>query len=360
MDSIFEKLYFSFTGQKMFVQNNFVPTESQIYQAEILFTTLQRKEEYESNFFDTRGRFMAEKSVMFLAGKNKQAMADAFFDEIFPNAYSLTYQYQCIPTFDIDNAYAFKGKGFMKNVGGMAKNIFLDSQRAMARFKTWTSQANDPYDTYDYIIQTCKSFGMRPLFFIQMGNYNNGFDTNINFKNSEGRKLIEYLSQHGDIGLHPSFASNSDAECLKREYNLLSEIIGRPITKSRQHFLMLRFPETYRSLINLGITEDYSMGWSSQIGFRASTSRPFLWYDLQQEEFTNLTVYPFPCMDGTLHEYMNLSVDETLDEVSGLVAETRKYQGVFVPLWHNHSVNNRWEWKGWQTVFEQMLALACP
>jgi len=360
MESIFDKLYFSFTGQKINTPDNFVPSPAQLYQAEILFTTLQRKEEYGTDLFDEKGRFMAEKSIMHLAGKSKKPMVDAFFDEIFPGAYASIYPYQCIPTFDIDHAYAFKGKGFIKNAGGMAKNIFSDRKRASARFNTWLNPQADPYDTYDYIIQTCKSFGLRPLFFIQMGNYGNGFDTNIHFKNPEGRKLIEFLAEHGDIGLHPSYASNTDVEILKREYDLLSEISGKSITKSRQHFLMLRFPETYRRLIDLGITEDYSMGWSSQIGFRASTSRPFLWYDLEKEEFTNLTVYPFPCMDGTLHEYMNLPVEEAIDEISNLVAETRRHQGVFVPLWHNHSVNDQWEWNGWQTVFEQMLALGCP
>lgn len=360
MDSIFEKLYFSFVGQQMLIQNNFVPTPAQIYQAEIIFTTLHRKEEYNSNSIDSKGRFPAEESAMYMAGKNNQAIVDAFFDEIFPNAYSSIYRYQCVPTFDVDNAFAFKGKGFVKNVGGMVKNIFTDRKRASARYKTWVGKTKDPYDTYDYIIETCKSFGMRPLFFIQVGNYNNGFDTNVNFKSSEGRNLLKYLAQHGDIGLHPSYASNSDVEILKREHGILSELIGSPITKSRQHFLMLRFPETYRRLIDLGITEDYSMGWASQTGFRAGTSRPFLWYDLEREAFSNLTIFSFPCMDGTLHEYMRLSTDEILDRITHLVNETRSYQGVFVPLWHNHSVNDRWEWEGRQTVFEQMLALACP
>lgn len=359
MSDIFEKIYQSFTGQKLAVPDGFIPTESQVYQAEIIFTTLQRKEEYNTTFFDGKGRFMPEKSVMFMAGKTRQPIVDQFFDDIFPRAYSALYQYQCVPTFDIDNAYAFKGKSLVKNAGGMVKNIFSDRQRAASRFQTWTGK-KDPYDTYSYIIETCRSFGLRPLFFIQMGNYNNGFDTNIDFNSREGKQLLQFLSENGEIGIHPSYASNTDKELLRKEFQTLSDIVGKKITKSRQHFLMLRFPQTYRNLLELGITEDYSMGWSSQIGFRAGTTRPFLWYDLEQEEFTNLTVYPFPCMDGTLHEYMNLSQEDALDEITRFVTQIRNHQGVFVPLWHNHSINDKWEWQGWQTVFEQMLALACP
>lgn len=360
MEAIFEKLYFSFTGQKLAAQNDFAPTEQQIRMAGSIFGTLQRQEEYEPTRLDDKGRFPAEQSALFAAGKHQTPLVDEYFDSLFPGAYNTQFTYQCIPTFDIDNAYAFRGKGFVKNAGGMAKNLFTDPKRAGARWQTWTSKQPDPYDTYAYIIKTCRSFGLKPLFFIQMGNYNNGYDTNINFRNPEARELLNYLAQHGDIGLHPSYASNADYELLQREYEHLCNMIGRSVTKSRQHFLMLRFPDTYRRLLKLGIKEEYSMGWPSQPGFRAGTTRPFLWYDWEQHEFTDLTVYPFAAMDGTLHEYARLSTDEALATVEKLVAETRRHQGIYVPLWHNHSVNNRWEWAGWQPLFEQMLALACP
>lgn len=359
MEAIFEKLYFSFTGQKLAAQNDFAPTEKQVRMAESMFGTLHRKEEYTPVSLDDKGRFPTEKSALVAAGKHLSPLVDEYFDSLFPRAYATQYAYQCIPTFDIDNAYAFRGKGRVKNLGGMAKNLLSDRKRAAARWQVWRGKP-DPYDTYAYLVETCRSFGLRPLFFIQMGNYNNGFDTNIDFRCGEGRKLLQYLSQHGDIGLHPSYASNTNDNLLKREYDLLSDGIGHPVTKSRQHFLMLRFPQTYRRLLALGIKEDYSMGWASQPGFRAGTSRPFLWYDWQHHEFTDLTVYPFAAMDGTLHEYAGLSTDQALATVEKLVAETRLHHGVYVPLWHNHSVNNRWEWAGWQPVFEQMLALACP
>lgn len=328
--------------------------------AESLFATLHRKEEYEPVALDDKGRFPAEKSALFAAGKHQIPLVDDYFDSLFPGAYATQYAYQCIPTFDIDNAYAFRGKGMAKNLGGMAKNLFSDPKRALARWQTWTGKQPDPYDTYAYLVETCRSFGLRPIFFIQMGAYANGFDTNIDFRCAEGRRLLQYLAQHGEIGLHPSYASNADAELLKREYNTLSETIGRPVTKSRQHFLMLRFPETYRRLLALGIREDYSMGWASRPGFRAGTSRPFVWYDWQHHEFSDLIVYPFAAMDGTLHEYSRLTPDQALSTVEKLVDETRRHHGVYTPLWHNHSVNNRWEWEGWQPVFEQMLAFACP
>lgn len=360
MESTFEKLYFSFTGE--FLPETYRAPDSplRVGEAGYFFETLQRFEEYKPQHLDHFGRFPAEKSQLYLTGKHKLPVVDAFFDDLFPGRYAERFKYQCTPTFDIDNAYAFRAKGFAKNAGGMFKNMLSDRPRAGARWKTWLNAGADPYDTYAYIVECCKSFGMRPLFFIQTGNYNNGKDTNIPFGGKDGRTLLQYLSAHGDIGLHPSFASNADTDLLKREHAQLSEIIGRPVTKSRQHFLVLRFPETYRRLVELGITEDYSMGWSSQVGFRAGTARPFLWYDMERGAFADLMVYPFACMDGTLHEYLNLPPGEAVDTAAALIDEARVRNGLFTPLWHNHSVNDRWEWRGWRTVFEQMLALACP
>lgn len=359
MDDIFERLYISFMGQKMPAERAFAPTEAQAAEARLLFGLLQRREEYAPARPDARGRFRPEDSAQFLAGRHTVPVVDGFFDTLFPGAYAARYAYQCIPTFDIDNAYAFRAKGWTRNAGGMAKNILSDRRRARARLSVWRGGL-DPYDTYGYIVDTCRSLGMRPLFFIQMGNYRNGVDTNIRFTDPAGRRLLEFLSAHGEVGLHPSVASNADADLLKREHGELSGMLGRAVTQSRQHFLMLHFPQTYRRLADLGIREDYSMGWSSQVGFRAGTSRPFLWYDLEREGFGELTVYPFGAMDGTLHEYLRLDPEAATRTVQPLITQTRMHQGVYTPLWHNHSVNDRWEWAGWQSVFEEMLAFACP
>jgi hypothetical protein len=348
-------LYYSFMGKAPSRE-----VHSPDGRAAQMFDTLQRAEEYYTAVLDDNGRFPAEASARHKSGLTDLPEVDVFFDSLFPGAYAKEYAYSCVPTFDIDNAFAFKAKGVWKNGGGMLKNILTDPSRALRRLAVWMNTKPDPYDTYEYILNTCASFGLRPLFFIQMGNYANGYDTNIPFDKQAGRELIQFLSERAEIGLHPSFASNADNTLLRKEYELLSELVGKPVTRSRQHYLKLRFPDTYRNLIALGITEDYSMGWASQTGFRAGTCRPFLWFDKEKKEFTKLKIFPFACMDGTLHEYLHLSPREAVDKASDLIEKTRRHQGVFTPLWHNHSVNNLWEWKGWQPVFEQMLALARP
>ena len=67
------------------------------------------------------------------------------------------------------------------------------------------------------------------------------------------------ISDHSKIGIHPSFASNTSFNKLEKEVGRLSKIINREIWRSRQHFLKVNLPETYRNLIELDITDDFTM-----------------------------------------------------------------------------------------------------
>ena len=127
------------------------------------------------------------------------------------------------------------------------------------------------------------------------------------------------------------------------------------MTKSRQHFLMLRFPETYRNLIANGISEDYTMGYADEVGFRASLCTPFYFYDLQKEEKTNLRIHPFAVMDATMNLYLKIKPAVALDYVRQLIDETKKVTGTFILLWHNESLSEVATWKGWKNVYEELI-----
>ena len=70
---------------------------------------------------------------------------------------------------------------------------------------------------------------------------------------------------------------------MKKEKNRLEGITNMQTKRSRQHYLRFSLPETYQQLIDLEIEEDYSMGYASHVGFRASTCTPFYFYDLDFE-----------------------------------------------------------------------------
>ncbi|MFT4758694.1 MAG: hypothetical protein ACI9LN_000656, partial [Saprospiraceae bacterium] len=132
----------------------------------------------------------------------------------------------------------------------------------------------------------------------------------------------------------------------------------KDVTKSRQHFLKLSLPKTYQNLLKTGITDDYTMGYATEIGFRASIAQPFLWYDLKSEKTTNLRIHPFQIMDVTLQQYLKLSPNEAIDRAIKIIESTKAIGGTFVSLWHNSSFSNEKKWRGWKRVYERILEAA--
>jgi hypothetical protein len=170
--------------------------------------------------------------------------------------------------------------------------------------------------------------------------------------------LIKYIADYNSIGIHPSFRSNSQPEQLKKEITRVSKVLKRNITNSRQHFLKLTFPETYRRLIENDITDDYTMGYSSDVGFRASICTPFYFYDLEREMPSKLKIHPFAVMDATLRYYMRVKPDKALSHIEPLIKEVRAVNGTFISLWHNESLSNMHPWDGWQNIYADMVKLA--
>ena len=157
------------------------------------------------------------------------------------------------------------------------------------------------------------------------------------------------------MGIHPSFKSAHYPSLVALEKERLVQICGHTISRSRQHFLRLQFPSTYRALLKAGIEEDFSMGYADAIGFRAWTSVPFRWFDLKREEITPLLITPFQVMDVSLQQYLGLTPEQAKEHLSQLIKTVRNTGGQFCTLWHNSSFDEEDDWKGWTSVYQHIL-----
>ncbi|WP_233188536.1 polysaccharide deacetylase family protein [Tenacibaculum sp. SG-28] len=149
-----------------------------------------------------------------------------------------------------------------------------------------------------------------------------------------------------------------DLALLKKEKERLESITNLPIKRSRQHYLRFSLPDTYQKLIDLEIEEDYSMGYASQAGFRASTCTPFYFYDLDFEIQTPLKIFPFAVMDTTLNDYMKLTPKQSLGKIRDLKNEVKKVNGTFITLFHNESLSAYQRWRGWSRLYGSMLKIS--
>jgi len=329
------------------------------------FFLVSRYEEYLPHIADPYNRFEADSSIAF---NNKflhlpvvnlwAAQLKKLVLERYPDLANRENSYQYISTIDIDNAWAFKHKGFMRTGGAYLRSlIHLDLTDIKERALTLAGQMHDPYDTYELLLDVQEEFKLQMIFFFLLGNYGVN-DKNISANNFSFQALIKHLADHAEAGIHPSFGSNENNNQVRIEINRLAQITHKPVTKSRQHFLKLHFPETYKNLINCGILEDYTMGYASQIGFRAGICSPFKWYDMDAEQVSPLTIYPFAIMDATLLYYMKLSPQEAVEKCAGIIKEIRNVKGTCITVWHNETISNWRQWAGWRDVYREVVKLA--
>jgi hypothetical protein len=113
-------------------------------------------------------------------------------------------------------------------------------------------------------------------------------------------------------------------------------------------------PVSYNDILQAGISEDYSMGYPDEPGFRAGIARPYNFYNVSADKLTKLRIVPFQVMDCTLYDYKKLEPESSRPVILKLVNETRNVGGLFVSIWHNTSLLDNEEWRGWRDVFEFM------
>lgn len=329
------------------------------------FYMLSRYEEYLPSDLDQHGRFQAEQSLAYQHNFLDKAVVNHWAEKLkmflqspYPGLKFKTSTYRYLSTIDIDNAFAFKAKGYLRLWGGLYKAIKRkDADDIKSRLAYVFLDQKDPFDVYDEIEDLHLEYRTKALFFLLIGK-NGAYDKNISLNQKAYQSLIKRLENNAEIGLHPSYQSNSSIDILQSETNHIESVIGNSIQNSRQHFLKLNLPYTYVNLIKAGITKDYSMGFASQAGFRAGICEPFAWFNLETNEKTKLEIVPFQVMDGTFNDYLKLSPEESLGRIQLLNAEVRRHNGLFVSLWHNESLSELRHWKGWKGVYEAILKIA--
>lgn len=326
------------------------------------FYLITRYEEYLLFKPDTHGRFSAQHSIAFKNGFLQQPIiniwASAFKKFLESNFAGLIFEERTFDysiTFDIDHAYNYRAKGLTRAFFGVLKNVVVGNfAKVKERLAVHLFKEKDPFDTYQYIADKQALYGFQPVFFFLLANFGK-YDRNNPIYNKQFQYLIKHISDTSIVGIHPSYASNEEDILLQKEINRLSEIIKRPVTRSRQHYIMLSFPVTYQRLLEHSIRHDYSMGYADTIGFRAGVANDFYWYDLVQDIKTPLKIHPFMAMDVTLKDYMKLSIDEAGEQLTKLIQDCKKVNGHFTLLWHNVSLSENEEWRGWRQVFENVL-----
>jgi hypothetical protein len=329
------------------------------------FYLLSRYEEYLPHQKDFFGRFAHENSLAFREGFLRLPLINIWIEDFkkalknkFP---SLTIHYSSFtffPTYDIDQAYSYKHKQWWRTAGGALRSVASGQWSIVAeRVNVLLGKQKDPFDSFDWMNDLHRRFDLKPIYFFLIPVKTGKYDKNISPANMAMQQLICEHSDHYSIGIHPSWQSGDDPEKLKFEILNLGHISGKQITFSRQHYIRFTLPSTYRQLIELSINSDFSMGYGSINGFRASVASPFFWYDLEKEQQTSLLLYPFCFMEANSFYEQKLSTQQAFEELKYYYEIVKSVNGILITIWHNSFLGTAKSFNGWKEIYEQFIWL---
>lgn len=330
-----------------------------------VFYLISRYEEYLPHTKDMHGRYDLKQSAAFTYSFLDVPLIDLWlfhFRQILESSFSIQLpkkEFQLLQSFDIDMAWKFLHKDKIRNYGAYLKSaIKADIKGMKQQISVMNEKVEDPFFSFPALKRLHEQYQIKPLFFILLAKRLSAYDRNTDPENPQMQKLVHQLAKCNEVGIHPSYQSHESKAILQEEIDCLSNIIKRPVSKSRQHFIKFTLPETYRNLIESGIKEDYSMGYALKNGFRASTSNSFLWYDLPVEKTSDLRIHPFAFMDASSKFHLKLSTDETFKEWTQIYRKIKEVDGTLISIWHNYILSNRGDEKSWLPLYEKVLKTA--
>lgn len=346
---------FETDGYKAFFKTSASDFQFDIFAAS--FYLLSRYEEYLPHEKDIYGRYSHENSLAFKNNFLHKPLINIWINDLtlrlktaFENIIFHPPVFKAILTYDIDIAWSYQHKGFFRNIGGFIKNPGLERLSVMLRIK------KDPFDAYDFIDKLHEQKQLSVLYFFLVADNVSKYDKNISPNKASMRELIKVHSNKYPIGLHPSWKSNNNITILKKEKAYLEEIANKQILNSRQHYIQFSLPDSFEKLIEAGINNDFSMGYGSTNGFRASFAGSFYWYNLAAEKMTRLKLFPFCFMDANSHYEQHQNTKDAFAELMHYKNECEKVNGLFISIFHNNFLGTDKKFNGWKEMYEAFIS----
>ena len=307
------------------------------------FYLLSRYEEYLPHVKDHHGRYPHTESLAYKNNFLEIPLVDIWVQkfknillEKFPSVVFPKKEFKHINVIDVASAYSFKKKGIIRTIGGVLADIAsFQFKEVFYRFVVLLGFKKDPYDNFSELIQLYKKHKVETIFFFLMADYS-VYDKNISVNNKQFGSLIKSVADYCKVSLMSSYEGFDNIETLKMERLRLVELIKRPVKRVRLRYYRLNIPYSYRSLSDAEFDEDFTMGYSDVIGFRASTCTPFSFYDISYEERLPLKITPFCVCNVAIRK--NKQTD-LLPGIFAMKSKVRELNGTFAAVFSNKYLN---------------------
>ncbi|MCL6264936.1 polysaccharide deacetylase family protein [Flagellimonas myxillae] len=323
------------------------------------FFLLSRYEEYLPHVKDSVGRFPAKESVAyqnkFLELPVVDLWAHKLFESLqerFPDLKNSNRNYSCTPIINVTASHCYALRGLARSLGGLLIDLGnFRIGKIIQRMSVLLGFKKDPYDNFYELVDVHKKFPVKSMFFFQFAKHS-AHDKNISPNNNKFRYLIKSVADYSIVSLSTSFLSSTDKQVLKEEKMQLANLINRPINYSRLRYNRVNVPMTYRNLIETEFTDDFSMGYTHEIGFRAGTCTPFHFYDINMEVRQPLKVHPFAVHDYALQPYKKR--EEIFAKMDSIYKVVREVNGGLIMVFSNELLGSSHK-IDWMELYQSLL-----
>ena len=263
-------------------------------------------------------------------------------------------------THDVDELKKYSLLPPARSIGGAIvrqKNLRLAFSIALEYLSCLAHLKKDPFDTFDYILGLERKYGIKSSFYFMAGG-GLEFDSCYSITEPKVVKLIKKIETEGcEVGLHASYNSYNDSEKIARGKRNLDRVIGSKSYGCRQHGLRWKSPDTWRVQQESGLLYDTTLTFAAHAGFRCGICLPFKPFDVIENRELNIWELPLIVMERSLQSpnYQNLQPEEAYEEIIQLIKTVKRFNGVFVLLWHNSAFDSLGDWAGWKEVYEKVM-----
>jgi hypothetical protein len=323
------------------------------------FFLLSRYEEYLPHVKDSVGRFPVKESIAYQHDFLELPVVDLWayklleaLQERFPDLETKEKSYSFTSIINVTTSHAYAMRGISRTLGGFLLDLGNFRFREIwERFSVLLRIKKDPYDNFFDLVEIHKKFPIKTMFFFQFAKHS-AHDKNVATTNNRFRYLIKSIADYSIVSLSTSFVSTSDKNVLREEKKQLGNLINRPISYARLRYNKVNVPATYRNLVETEFTDDFSMGYTHEIGFRAGTCTPFYFYDINTEVRQPIKIHPFAMHDYALVKYKTKEeVFEKMDRVYRLVKQVK---GDFILVFSNELLGGK-QPLDWMQLYQSML-----
>jgi hypothetical protein len=296
-----------------------------------IFYLISRYEEYLPHQKDAHGRYLSSNSILAHPDFNFAPIVEYWLNYLKeqlllrqPNLIFKNQHFQYIPTFDIDNAFQYLERNWIKRPPNVFKPEVLKSLMHIQK---------DAYDIFEKLLNEINQHKFPSIFFFLL-NDSIKQNSNVNPTSDELKNLIQKIAALHETGIHPSYYSLEE-NTIQSEIKLLKSITKTAVSKSRQHFIKISFPTYFNALLSAGIQIDFSLCYPERSGFRAGCSQPFYFFDVEKNETTTLLLQPSCFMDATFEYYQTPESQNLHQNFFIIYNQLTEISGNLVPIFHN-------------------------